>query len=91
MLDTQRAKIREFIEYNFLFREEGAAISDSESLLDAGLINSTGVLELISFLEIEFGLTVSEVEITPDNLDSIERIELIRCWQGPTADLRLTG
>ncbi len=49
MLDTQRAKIREFIEYNFLFREEGAAISDSESLLDAGLINSAGVLELISF------------------------------------------
>jgi acyl carrier protein len=75
MLKTQRAKIREFIEYNFLFREDATAIRDGDSLLDAGLIDSTGVLELISFLETEFGLAVSEADITPDNLDSIERID----------------
>jgi acyl carrier protein len=75
MPTARRAKIREFIEDNFLFREDVAAIGDAESLLDAGLIDSTGILELVAFLEQEFAIAVADQDIVPENLDSIERID----------------
>jgi acyl carrier protein len=71
--DTER-KVRKFIEDNFLFREDCLAVGESESLLDAGLIDSTGVLELVGFLEGEFGLHMADAEIVPENLDSIRAI-----------------
>lgn len=71
--DTER-KVRKFIEDNFLFREDRAGIDDGESLIDAGLIDSTGVLELVAFLESEFSLRMADAEIVPDNLDSIRAI-----------------
>jgi acyl carrier protein len=64
-------KIRKFIEDSFLFREDRAGLSAEESLLDAGLIDSTGILELVAFLESGFGIAVEDAEIVPDNLDSI--------------------
>jgi acyl carrier protein len=67
-------KIRTFIEDNFLFREDRAAMSDSESLLEAGLIDSTGILELVAFLESEFQIRMADEEIVPTNLDSIKAI-----------------
>jgi acyl carrier protein len=66
--------IRQFITDNFLFREDRASLTDSESLLEAGVIDSTGVLELVAFLETEFGLSVGDSEMVPENLDSISRI-----------------
>jgi len=66
--------VRKFIEDNFLFREDRAAIGDGESLIDAGLIDSTGVLELVAFLEGEFDLRMADAEIVPENLDSIRAI-----------------
>ncbi|MBV8754213.1 MAG: acyl carrier protein [Hyphomicrobiales bacterium] len=71
--DTER-KVRKFIEDNFLFREDRAEIDDQESLIDAGLIDSTGVLELVAFLEGEFALRMADAEIVPENLDSIRAI-----------------
>ena len=71
--DTER-KVRKFIEENFLFREDRAEIGDAESLIEAGLIDSTGVLELVAFLEGEFGLRMADAEIVPENLDSIRAI-----------------
>jgi acyl carrier protein len=67
-------KVRKFIEDNFLFRDDRAALSDSESLLDAGLIDSTGILELVAFLESEFGIQMADADIVPANLDSIKTI-----------------
>jgi acyl carrier protein len=67
-------KIRKFIEDNFLFRENRGDLSAEESLLDAGLIDSTGILELVAFLESGFGIAVEDAEIVPDNLDSIRAI-----------------
>ena len=67
-------KIRQFITDNFLFREDRATLIDTESLLDAGVIDSTGVLELVAFLETEFGLAVDDADIVPENLDSISKI-----------------
>jgi acyl carrier protein len=71
--ETER-KVRKFIEDNFLFREDRLAIGDADSLLDAGLIDSTGVLELVAFLEGEFGLRMADADIVPENLDSIRTI-----------------
>ena len=66
--------IRAFIEDNFLYRTEQAQLSDSESLLEAGLVDSTGVLELVDFLETEFQIRMADEEIAPANLDSIKAI-----------------
>ncbi len=71
--DTEH-KVRNFIEENFLFREDRAHIGDGESLIEAGLIDSTGVLELVAFLEGEFALRMTDAEIVPENLDSIRSI-----------------
>jgi acyl carrier protein len=66
--------VRRFIAENFLFRDEGDAITHDASLLDAGIIDSTGVLELVCFLETTFGIQVADDEMLPENLDSIRAI-----------------
>ncbi|MCO5732570.1 acyl carrier protein [Rhizobium sp. SSA_523] len=73
MSTTHHAALRGFIAENFLFRSD-ADIDDSQSLLDSGVMDSTGVLELIAFLEAEYGIAVADHEIVPDNLDSVQRI-----------------
>ncbi|MDI7861830.1 acyl carrier protein [Rhizobiaceae bacterium n13] len=74
MPDDFDSSIRDFIAENFLFRADRNSIADDESLLESGLIDSTGVLELIAFLEQRYGITVADEEIIPDNLDSIGNI-----------------
>jgi acyl carrier protein len=69
-----RAKLRKFIESNF-YVPEGETIPDDGSLLDRGVIDSTGVLELIGFLQDEFGIEVADEEMLPENLDSIANLE----------------
>lgn len=66
--------VRRFIAENFLFREEADAIAHDASLLDAGIIDSTGVLELVCFLETTFGIEVADEDMLPENLDSIRAI-----------------
>jgi acyl carrier protein len=67
-------KVREFIKDNFMFRDDRADLADSESLLDAGLIDSTGILELVAFIETEFSIQMADADIVPENLDSVETI-----------------
>lgn len=74
MSDDFDSSIRDFIADNFLFRADRDSIADSESLLESGLIDSTGVLELIAFLEQRFGISIADDEIVPENLDSIRNI-----------------
>jgi acyl carrier protein len=66
-------KIRNFIGQNF-FAASGIEFADNASLLDLGIIDSTGVLELVSFIESEFNIAVSDSEIIPENLDSISSV-----------------
>ena len=66
--------VRKFVEDNFLFREDRASLSDAESLLEAGLIDSTGILELVAFLEQQFQIRMADADIVPENLDSIKTI-----------------
>lgn len=67
-------KIRDFIKDNFMFRDDRAELADAESLLDTGLIDSTGVLELVAFIETEFSIQMADSDIVPENLDSVETI-----------------
>jgi acyl carrier protein len=67
-------QIRTFIATNFLFRDDCTGIDDAASLLDAEVIDSTGVLELVAFLEGTLGVTVADAEIVPENLDSVDAI-----------------
>jgi acyl carrier protein len=65
--------VRRFIVDNFLFgRSDG--LTDAQSFLDSGIIDSTGILELVAFLERTYGLQVGDDELIPDNLDSIDKI-----------------
>jgi acyl carrier protein len=68
------AQVRGFILTNFLFGDESRMPDDSESLLSSGVVDSTGVLELVAFVEEDLGVPVADHETIPANLDSIERI-----------------
>ncbi|NLX97904.1 MAG: acyl carrier protein [Rhodopirellula sp.] len=72
---TPLESIRGFVQDNFLFGEE-ITFSDDASLLEQGLIDSTGVLELVAFLEEQFGIAVEDEELAPENLDSIDNLML---------------
>lgn len=65
--------VRQFIQTNFLFGQP-AAFGDDESFLQLGIIDSTGVLELVAFLENDFHIQVGDNELTPENLDSINNL-----------------
>ena len=67
-------KVREYVIENFLVGDEEAGFSDEQSFLETGLIDSTGILEVILFLENEFDLEISDEEMVPENLDSVASI-----------------
>ena len=68
------ASVRKFIADNCLYRDGIESLADSASLLDAGLIDSTGILELILFLEQTFAIKVADEDMVPQNLDSVRQI-----------------
>ena len=73
-MQTIHSAVRQFIIDNFMFGQDGSELQDGESLLNRGIIDSTGVLELVGFLESHFGIVVEDHELVPANLDSIERL-----------------
>lgn len=70
----KKEKIRNFIIETFLFDTADATLDDDESLLDSGVVDSTGVLELVSYIEEEFGIEVKDEELVPENLDSLNKL-----------------
>ena len=67
-------EIRNFIVENFLFGDTANPLNDEDSFLENGIIDSTGVLELVSHLEATFEIKVEDEELIPDNLDSIANV-----------------
>lgn len=67
------SKVREFVVDNFLFGE-GDGLKAETSFLEEGIIDSTGILELVMFLEETFDIKVDDSELVPDNFDSLEKI-----------------
>jgi acyl carrier protein len=71
---TIAKEVREFVLTNFLFGQEGTGLTEQQSLLENGIIDSTGVLELVAFLEQRYGISVGDRELLPENLDSISNV-----------------
>lgn len=69
-----RDNVREYIVENFLFGDPAPLESDSISLLDSGIIDSVGVMELVAFLEQDHGLTLADEDLVPENLDSVDNL-----------------
>jgi acyl carrier protein len=68
-----RKELRQFIVENFLFGQD-QNLADGTSFLENGIIDSTGVLELVAHLEAIYGIKVKDDELVPDNLDSIDAV-----------------
>ncbi|HYN11002.1 MAG TPA: acyl carrier protein [Vicinamibacterales bacterium] len=70
-MQTTTFALRRFIVENFLFGREDPPLGEDDSLLGRGIVDSTGVLELVAFIERTFGVDVLDHEIVPANLDSL--------------------
>lgn len=67
-------QIREYIDANLFIEGGHEALTDEDSFLEKGIIDSTGVLELVNWMEATFGFEVDDTELVPENLDSISRL-----------------
>jgi len=65
--------VRQFIVSNFFYGQE-CSFTDDDSFMEKGIVDSTGVLQLVGFLEETYGITVEDEELTPENLDSITNV-----------------
>jgi len=67
------SKVREYIVENFLFGD-GEKLNENTSFMEEGIIDSTGILELVFFLEENFGIKIEDNELVPENMDSLNNI-----------------
>lgn len=74
MTSELQTQVRDFILENYLFTDDASVLGLDESLLERGIVDSTGMLEIIMFIEDELGVTVADEEMVPENLDSVNRI-----------------
>jgi len=73
-LDDVRREVTTFIVNNFLFGNKADSPAPETSFIESGLIDSTGVLELVAHLEAKYGVSVADDEMVPSNLDSVANI-----------------
>lgn len=70
----QVSLLRAFILENYLFTDDQSELADDDSFLENKILDSMGVLELVAFLEEQFGVITEDHEMVPDNLDSIDKL-----------------
>ena len=81
-MSTESA-IRAFVLENFLYTDNGDSLRDDASFLEEGIVDSTGVLELVMFVEEQFAFPVEDDEIVPENFDSVQQLaQYVRRRQG---------
>ncbi len=68
------AQLRKFILQNFMYTDDEAKLTREMSLIDNGVIDSTGVLELVGFIEETFSISVGDAELVPENFDSLAKL-----------------
>lgn len=73
-MPSTQEQVRAFIVDNFLFENRTEGFDDDTSFLESRIIDSTGILELVAFLETTFDLTIEDEELDPANLDSLNQI-----------------
>lgn len=77
---TVEEQIRQYIANSFLFSDNSCELAEDTSFLEEGIVDSTGVLELVMFVEETFNVTVEDEEIVPENFDSVGQLAAyIRC------------
>lgn len=69
-----KGKVREFLVQNFLLGKGSAGIKDGDSFLDSGVVDSTGVLEFVNFLQDTWSIETKDEELLPENFDSIDNL-----------------
>lgn len=69
-------KIREFIFENFLFNADDKQLSNGASFLETGIIDSTGMLELVNWIQETYGFEIEDTELIPENLDSVNLLAI---------------
>lgn len=74
-MSDPKTQIKEFIIENFLFGNANG-LDDDTSFIEEGIIDSTGILELITFLEEGFSVKIEDEELIPENLDSIDKVSI---------------
>lgn len=74
LVDEQkvRSEVRKYILENFLFGYKEDELFDNASFLEIGVLDSMGIMELVAYLQREYGISVSDEEITPENLNSVD-------------------
>lgn len=73
-MESIQAEIVKFIAENFLHGAPADSVAPDDSFMEKGIIDSTGILELVGFIEKKFGFKIQDEELTPDNLDTIARV-----------------
>jgi len=73
-MEATIAALRKFIFDNYIFTTDNSLLDNDDSFLEKSIIDSTGMLELIAFIDDEFGITIEDEELTPDNLDSVNKV-----------------
>ena len=68
------ARLREFVTENFLYMRPDFVLGDGDSLLGRGIVDSMGVMEMVQFLEDEFGVTVEDTDITEEQIGTLGAI-----------------
>jgi len=69
-----KSEIRQFIVDNFLYGQDDDTLGDEVSFLGKGIIDSTGILELVSFIEEKYSISIDDEELIPDNFDSLNKL-----------------
>ncbi len=73
-MSSVESTLRKFILENYLFTDDDSALNNADSFLEKGIIDSTGILEVIFFIEEQFGFKVADEEMVPENLDSVDNL-----------------
>jgi acyl carrier protein len=73
-MSAVESTLRTFILENYLFTDDQSALDSKDSFLEKGIIDSTGILEVIFFIEEQFGFKVADEEMVPENLDSVNNL-----------------
>ncbi len=73
-MEQIKQSVKKFILENILYDDNGNALDYDDSFLEKGIIDSTGVLELVGFIEEEFNISVDDEELIPENLDSVNNL-----------------
>lgn len=72
-VDMLRAQVRDFIQQNFLF-DDGSRLDDNAPLVEGGILDATGVVELVLFLEETYGIAIAESELEPEHFATVDAI-----------------